>query len=617
MKRIGIFVCHCGTNIAGTVDVKRVVEEIKQFPDVFYVVDYKYMCSDPGQRIIRDHIREDGLDAVVVAACSPAMHETTFRKTAEAAGINPYQTEIANIREQSSWVHQNQREAATNKAIETIRTIVAKVHYNQSLTPFYLPLVKRALVIGGGIAGMQAALDVADAGYPVVLVEKAGRLGGHLGELSGLYLNFDAAPDLLQQKIKAVATHPNIQVLTNAEVAEVGGYVGNFVVRVQQRISEPTGQQGSGTTSGEDSVPYTFDIGALIVATGYALYDQSHLGEYGGGRYPDVIDGLQFETMLHPDGPTGGRIRRPSDGQVPKEVVWIQCAGSRDPELHLPYCSKVCCMYVAKQSMQYKQQVPDGQATVFYIDIRSQGKGYEEFVQEAMEEHGVLYIRGKASKVFQEPLAPFLGSPPNGAGPGAAEGSKDRSGGGGAGPNGRVTVWGVDTLTGLPLEVEADLVVLATATVPRDDAQVLGQRLRVSTDEHGFFSEAHPKLRPVESLTAGIFLAGAVQFPKDIPETVAQASGAAAKVLGLFAQRQMVQEPTIAYVDAEICSGCGLCVPSCPYDARVMHDWRHLAVVNTALCQGCGACAMVCPNKACQVRNLTNKQILSMVEAYL
>jgi heterodisulfide reductase subunit A len=579
MKRIGIFVCHCGTNIAGTVDVKRVVEEIQKFPDVVYAVDYKYMCSDPGQALIREHIRNDRLDAVVVAACSPAMHETTFRKTAESAGINPYQTEIANIREQSAWVHAKQREAATGKAIETIQTIVAKVQYNQSLVPFYLPLVKRGLVIGGGVAGMQAALDVANAGYPVVLVERADHLGGRMAELSGLYLNFDASADLLQGKIDAVLNHPNIQVLTNAQVTEVGGYVGNFIVKVEQQ--------------GETEGPFTFDIGAIVVATGYDLYSKEHLGEYGGGRYPDVIDGLQFEEMLRPDGPTGGQIRRPSDGRVPKEVVWVQCAGSRDPELHLSYCSKVCCMYVAKQSMAYKQQVPDGQATVFYIDIRTQGKGYEEFAQRAMEEYDVLYVRGKASKVFQEPAVS------------------------GAEPNGHVTVWGVDTLTGLPVEVEADLVVLATATVPRADAKELGQRLRVSTDEHGFFSEVHPKLRPLESATAGMFFAGAAQFPKDIPETVAQASGAAAKVLSLFAKRMMVQEPTIAFVDAELCSGCGLCVPSCPYDARLMHEWRHIATVNTALCQGCGACAMVCPNKACKVRNLTQRQILSMVEGYL
>ena len=584
MKRIGIFVCHCGNNIAGTLDIERVVKEIERFPEVVYATDYRYMCSDPGQQLIRSHIREDKLDSVIVAACSPAMHETTFRRTAEAAGLNPYETEIANIREQASWVHQKQKEAATNKAIETIRTIVAKAHYNQSLTPFYLPLVKRALVIGGGIAGMQAALDVADAGYPVVLVEKSGRLGGRMAELSGLYLNFNAASDLLESKIGAVRTHDNIQVLTDAEVTEVGGYVGNFVVKVEQQDHESAdASQTAGTHT--ETVPYTFDIGSIVVATGYDLYDKARMGEYGGARYPDVIDGLQFEEMLRPDGPTGGQIVRPSDGKMPKEVVWVQCAGSRDPELHMPYCSKVCCMYVAKQAMLYKKRVPDGQATVFYIDIRTQGKGYEEFAQRAMEEYDVLYVRGKASKVFQE--------------------------------NGHVTVWGVDTLTSLPIEVEADLVVLATATVPRSDALKLGQRLRVGTDEHGFFSEAHPKLRPVESLTAGVFLAGAAQFPKDIPETVAQASGTASKVLSLFSQRQMVQEPTIAYVDPELCSGCGLCIPACPYEAREMHEWQHIAIVNTALCQGCGACTMVCPNKACQVRNLTHQQILSMMEAYL
>jgi heterodisulfide reductase subunit A len=593
MKRIGVFVCHCGTNIAGTVDVDRVVEEVQKYPGVVYAVNYKYMCSDPGQQLIRDHIREDHLDAVVVAACSPTMHETTFRKAAASADVNPYQTEIANIREQSSWVHQKQRQAATEKAIETIGTIVAKVQYNQSLTPFYLPLVKRGLVIGGGIAGMQAALDVADAGYPVVLVERADHLGGRMAELSGLYLDFDAAPDLLQRKIAAVLNHPNIQVLTNAEVIEVGGYVGNFIVKVEQDAGAAALEEGAGGTPSAKPVPYTFDIGAIVVATGYDLYGKENLGEYGGGRYPDVIDGLQFEEMLRPDGPTGGQIRRPSDGQVPKEVVWVQCAGSRDPELHMPYCSKVCCMYVAKQSMLYKQRIPDGHATVFYIDIRTQGKGYEEFAQRAMEEYGVLYVRGKVSKVFQEPAA-----------------GSGRS-------NGHVVVWGVDTLSGVLLEVEADLVVLATATVPRHDARALGQRLRLSTDEHGFFSEAHPKLRPVETLTAGVFLAGAAQFPKDIPETVAQASGAASKMLTLFSKRKMVQEPTIAYVDADICSGCGLCIPACPYDARMMHDWQHIAVVNTALCQGCGACTMICPNKACQVRNLTNRQILSMMESYL
>lgn len=562
MRKIGVFVCHCGLNIAGTVDVERVAEEVKKYPGVAFATDYKYMCSDPGQALIREAIADYGLDGVVVAACSPTMHEVTFRKTARAAGVNPYLAEMANIREQVSWVHEAEPEEATVKATETIKTIVEKVRYDEALEPFSLPLVKRALVIGGGIAGMTAALNIADAGYPVVLVEREAQLGGKMRQLSGLYLNFDAAPELLQSKIEAVTHHPNIQVLTGAEVQELSGYVGNFTAKVG------------------NSETFTFDVGAVVVATGFDLLPKSELGEYGGGRYPDVIDGLQFEQML-----AQGEIRRPSDGTVPKEVVWLQCAGSRDPELHMPYCSKICCMYVAKQAMAYKQRVPDGQAYVFYIDIRSQGKGYEEFVQRAMTDYGVLYLRGKAARVFEE--------------------------------DGRVVVYGVDTLSGKAVEVQADLVVLATAVVPSAGARDLAQRLRVSTDEYGFFSEAHPKLRPVESLTAGVFLAGAAQFPKDIPETVAQASGAAAKVLGLFAQREMVQEPTIAFVDEELCAGCGLCVAACPYEARVMHPWKPIAVVQTALCQGCGACVVACPNKASSLHNLATAQLLAMMEPVL
>jgi heterodisulfide reductase subunit A len=594
MKRIGVFVCHCGINIADTVDVERVAEEIREYPGVAYAVEYKYMCSDPGQNLIKEAIRDHNLDGVVVAACSPTMHETTFRKTTASEGLNPYQCEIANIREQCSWAHREVPAEATAKAVEIIKTIVEKVRYDESLVPLTLPLIKRAMVIGGGVAGLQAALDIADAGYPVILVEKEARLGGHVAQLSGTYLNFDAAPDMLASMVERVEEHPRIQALTKAEVQEAGGYVGNFTVKVSQRGDRSTVQQEESLVDSSPSDLHspisnlqspTFDVGAIVVATGYELYSKERLGEYGGGKYPDVIDGLQFERMLASNGPTGGEVRRPSDGKVPQEVVFVQCAGSRDPEEHKPYCSKVCCMYVAKQAIMYKQRVPQGQAYVFYIDIRSQGKGYEEFVQRAMEDYDVLYLRGKVSKVFGE--------------------------------DSKVVVWGVDTLTGTPLEVDADLVVLATATVPSAEAKDLGQCLRVSVDEHGFFSEAHPKLRPVESLTAGIFLAGAGQFPKDIPETIAQASGAAAKVLQLFSQREMVQEPTIAHVNEELCSGCGLCVAACPYEARTMHPWRPIAVVNQALCQGCSACVAVCPNKACSVHNFDTAQVLAMMDALL
>lgn len=583
MKRCGVFVCHCGVNIAGTVDIPRVIAELNQSPEVAYATDYQYMCSEPGQALLTSAIQREKLDRVIVAACSPTMHETTFRKAAQRAGLNPYFCEIANIREQDSWVHQGQPEAATRKAIALVRSMLAKAQLDEPLIPTTLPVVKRALVIGGGVAGLTTAIDIADAGYPVLLVERRPVLGGQLARMDSLYLAgrgslpFLPAEDLLSQKIHAVTTHRQIQVLTNTMVEAVSGYVGNFSVQLRPAAA--------GDPDGSAELVRTEEVGAIVLATGYGLYDKRLLAEYGGGQCADVLDSLEFERLLRPDGPTGGRIVRHSDGQLAREVVWIQCAGSRDPELHKPYCSKICCMYVAKQAMRYKERMPDGQAYVFYIDIRSPGKGYEEFVQRAMSEYGVLYLRGKVARVF-------------------SQGEK-------------TVVWGVDTLSGHQVEVAADLVVLASAAVPAEGADQLAKVLRVATDENGFFAEAHPKLRPVESLTAGIFLAGAAQFPKDIPETVAQASGAAAKVLALFAQPALSQDPIIAEVDEEICAGCGLCVQACPYDARTLRTWRPVATVNVALCQGCGACAVVCPNKASQVKNLTARQVMEMVEELL
>jgi heterodisulfide reductase subunit A len=589
MRRIGVFVCHCGHNIAGTVDVEGVAERLRGYPDVVHSVDYIYMCSDPGQNLIKEAIREKGLDGVVVAACSPAMHEATFRRAVATAGLNPYQYESANIREQCSWPHEGQGEAATLKAEEIIKATVEKVGRNQPLVPISAPLTRRALVIGGGIAGLQAALDIAEAGYPVILVEREAALGGHMAQLSGTYLNFEGAEDLLASKIEEVTPHPHIQVLTRAEVEEVSGYIGSFTVKVGK---QGTGirEQGLGNRdqaflvpSPLSLAPYFFDVGAIVVATGYELYPKAKLAEYGLGRILDVIDGLEFERMLSPTGSTGGQVRRPSDGRVPQEVVFVQCAGSRDPERGVGYCSKVCCMYTAKQAMMYKQQVPEGQAYVFYIDIRSLGKGYDEFVQQAMEKYRVLYLRGKVSKIFPQ--------------------------------DGKVMVWGADTLSGMTVEVPADLVVLATAVVPHEGAVELARKLRIATDEHGFYTEAHPKLRPVESSTAGIFLAGAGQGPKDIPETVAQASGAAAKVLSLFAQEELTHDPLVATVDPELCSGCGACVEVCPYEAREIHPVWKFAVVKDVLCQGCGACVVACPNKASQLRNSTPTQLLAMMDA--
>ena len=579
MARIGAFVCHCGLNIASTVDVQRVAEALRGYPGVVFTADYKYMCSDPGQALIQQAIAEHNLDGVVVAACSPAMHELTFRKAAAAAGLNPYRVEIANIREQISWPHQNAPEEATRKAIETVRTLVEKARYDEPLTPLTLPIVKRALVVGGGIAGLTAALDIADAGYPVVLVERSDGLGGRMAQLSSLYVNFDDSGDLLEERLAAVSHHPLIHVITNAEVTEFGGYVGNFAVEVSGSKFQVSGSPGLKVQSLKYET-HRIDVGAVVLATGFDLYAKENLPEYGGGRYPNVVDSLQFEAMLRE-----GKVRRPSDGRVPREVVWVQCAGSRDPNLHRPYCSKICCMVVAKQAIAYRRADPEGQAYVFYIDIRAQGRGYDEFVQRAMEEFGVVYLRGRVSRIIQR--------------------------------DARLEVWGADTLSGKSVRMGADMVVLAMAAVPSAGSDGLARLMRVATDESGFFTEAHPKLHPVESLTAGIYLAGAAQFPKDIPETVAQASGAAAKVLQLFAQREMVAEPTVAVVDERLCVGCGLCVPACPYEARALHPWKKLATVNAALCQGCGACAVVCRNKATAVRNMTAGQFLAMMEAVL
>jgi heterodisulfide reductase subunit A len=326
-------------------------------------------------------------------------------------------------------------------------------------------------------------------------------------------------------------------------------------------------------------------VGAIVVATGYELYPKEQLGEYGYGEIPDVIDGLAFERMLSPNGPTKGKIIRPSDGKVPKEMVFIQCVASRDPDRYMPYCSRICCMYTAKHAKIYKEQVPDGQPYIFYMDIRSDCKGYEEFLQKTIEEKGLLYLRGRVSRVFQD--------------------------------DGRVRVLGVDTLTGKMVEVAADMVVLATAIVPSNGVKDLAAKLRATVDRHGFLTEAHIKLYPVESSTKGIYLAGCGQSPKDISDTVSQASATASKVQALLSTEELIQDPLIAFVDEGICSGCGICVEICPYEAREMDSHLGISIVHSALCQGCGACIASCPNFACELRNSASNQILKMVDTFV
>jgi heterodisulfide reductase subunit A len=530
VSRIGVFICHCGHNIERTVSTEHVTLALSDYPNVAYAMHYDYMCSDPGQRLIIDAIDQQRLDGIVVAACSPSMHEMTFRRAAEDAGMNPYLCEMANIREQCSWVHED-RDKATEKAIRLVKMQVEKVRRNLPLEPISIGHAEKCLVIGGGIAGIQAALDVAEAGYEVLLVEKQPSIGGHMAQLSETFPTLDCSQCILTPKMVEVSRHPNIRLLTYSEVEQVSGYVGNFQVRIRKnptyvdpdacnlcgecvkvcpRSTESEFECGlvqrkaiyipfqqaipSSYTLDEnaclglnplrcdecskvcdvnainyDMVPEYIDeqVGAVIVATGYELYSPTRLPEYGGGMLPDVIDGLQFERLLSASGPTSGEVRRPSDGSVPKNVVFIQCAGSRDPEHHNAYCSKICCMYTAKHALLYRHAVPEGQATVFYIDIRAGGKGYEEFIQSAIDHERILYLRGKVARLYQE--------------------------------GDHIVVCGVDTLSGKAVEINADLVVLATSMDPHPSSAALSKTLKISCGAEGFLKEAHPKLRPAST----------------------------------------------------------------------------------------------------------------------
>ncbi|MCK4527295.1 CoB--CoM heterodisulfide reductase iron-sulfur subunit A family protein [candidate division WOR-3 bacterium] len=648
MKRMGVFICHCGTNIAKTVDVEKLTKSLEGYPGVVYSTNYKYMCSHPGQELLINEIKKNKLDGVIIAACSPTLHEITFRGVTKKAGLNPYQCEIANIREQCSWVHTD-KEKATEKANRIVRSIIEKVRLNEDLDPIKVEVTRKALVIGGGIAGIQAALDIADAGYPVLLVEKESSIGGHMAQLSETFPTLDCSQCILTPKMVEVASHPNIELCTYAEVKEVEGYIGNFTVTIEEKPKGVDWEKctGCGECSeicpisvpsefernmGERALIYTpfpqavpnkpvidmenclkfktgacglcesvcdvdavnfssepnyrkEEVGAIVVATGYELYPILNLKEYGGGEVEDVIDGLAFERLLSSSGPTGGEIKRPSDGKVVKDIVFIQCAGSRDPEKHKPYCSKICCMYTTKQAMLYKHHIYDGQPYIFYIDIRSGGKGYEEFVERAQREDGVIYIRGKVSKLYRD--------------------------------NGKVRIVGVDTIANKPVEIEADLVVLSMAIIPTPGSEELANTLKIQVGEHGFLKETHPKLRPLESTTAGFYLAGCAQAPKDIPDVVSQASGAASKVVSIFSGDYLQLEPIIATVDEDLCSGCGICISVCPYQAREMDEVDGIVRVNEALCQACGSCVVACPSGATEQRNLTDLQIASMAKAVL
>ena len=661
MQRIGVFVCWCGSNIAGTVDVQAVSDALKNEPGVVFSTNYQYMCSQAGQDIIKSAIAEHKLTGIVVCSCSPRMHEATFRKTAAAAGLNPYMVEIANIREQCSWVHKDMA-TGTEKAIILGKAAVAKVNLNTPLTPGESPVTKRALVIGGGIAGIQTALDIADAGYPVDIVEKKPTIGGKMAQLDKTFPTLDCAACILTPKMVDVAQNDKIRIFSYSEVEDIKGFVGNFDVTIKKKaryIKEDicTGCGACVEKCPQKKVPNEFNLGmdnrtavyipfaqavpkvatidpnacnmlkngkcglcarictagaidykqkdelieekygAIVVATGYNPISMDKFDEFAYSQSKDVITSLEFERLTNAAGPTAGTLLRPSDGKHPHTIVFVQCVGSRCDSCAAKgkeYCSKICCMYTAKHAMLTRDKYPDTEVYVFYIDVRTPGKNFDEFYRRAVEEYGVHYIKGMVGKVVPE--------------------------------GDKLKVQASDLISNKQLHIDADLVVLAAAIEPDESARPLATMLTASMDTNDFFTEAHPKLRPVESPTAGVFLSGACQGPKDIPATVSQAGAAASKAIGLLAKDKLTGNPCIAHSDELMCNGCSSCERVCPYGAITYEDKefrmpdrttaiRRIAVVNPAVCQGCGACTVACPSGAMDLRGFASSQIMAEVDA--
>ena len=661
MQRVGVFVCWCGSNIAGTVDVKAVAEALKSEPGVVFSTDYQYMCSQAGQDMIKTAVKEHNLTGIVVCSCSPRMHEATFRKTAASAGLNPYMVEIANIREQCSWVHKDMP-TGTEKAIILGKAAVAKVNLNTPLTPGESPVTKRALVIGGGIAGIQTALDIADAGFGVDIVEAKPTIGGKMAQLDKTFPTLDCAACILTPKMVDVAQNENIRIFSYSEVTEIKGFVGNFDVTIKKNaryVKEDicTGCGACVEKCPMKKVPNEFNLGmdnrsaiyipfaqavpkvatidpnscnmlkngkcglcakvcaagaidykqkdeyiqekygAIVVATGFNPISMDKFDEFAYSQSKDVITSLEFERLTNAAGPTAGHLERPSDGKSPKTIVFVQCVGSRCDacvEKGKEYCSKICCMYTAKHAMLVRDKYPDTEVYVFYIDVRTPGKNFDEFYRRAVEEYGVKYIKGMVGKV-------------------TPEGDK-------------LKVQASDLIDNKQLHIDADLVVLAAAIEPDKSARPLATMLTASMDTNDFFTEAHPKLRPVESPTAGVFLSGACQGPKDIPETVSQAGAAASKVIGLLAKDKLTGNPCVAHSNELMCNGCSSCERVCPYGAITYEDKefrmpdrttkvRRVAKVNPAVCQGCGACTVACPSGAMDLNGFASNQIMAEVDA--
>ena len=647
--RIGVFICHCGLNIAGVLDIKELVEYAKTLPNVVYVKDNRYTCADPGQEEIRKGIREHKLNRVVVAACSPRMHEPTFRRTVSDANLNPFLFEMANIREFSSWCHPSTPKEATEKAKEIIKMAVAKARLLQPLETIEVPVINKALVIGGGIAGMNAALDLAEMGFKVYLLEKGESIGGHMAQLDKTFPTLDCSICIEGPKMVDVGRHPNIEIIAFADLLSVSGFIGNFKVRIRKNpryiiaenctgcgeckevcpIEYPNewdmnlGVRKAISVPFDQAVPLVYtinkdyciecykcvdacgarqainfeqkpeeielEVGAIIVATGYDIYLPYDNQLYGYGKYSNVITSLEFERLILAAGPTGGKVVRASDGQKPHSVAFIQCVGSRDTNKY-PYCSNFCCMYTLKHVVQLKEKYKDDiEVYVFYMDIRSNFKGFEEFYQRARE-LGVNFVRGRVSRVLEVPETKNL------------------------------LIHAEDMTLGQPIEVEAEMVVLATAAIPKKGSEEIARILNLTRGADGFFMESHPKLKPLDAPTDGIFLAGSCQAPKDIPYSVSQGSGAASRAATVLSKPTWKIEPIVSVVDPDKCRNvttkCGICAERCPYGAIKIEEKKPAQVI-TAMCHGCGTCVAECPADAITQMHFTDAQIFAQIRAAL
>jgi len=653
--RIGVYVCHCGTNIAAVVDVYAVAAAAAKIPGVVVAREYKYLCSDPGQELIQNDIREFKLNRLVVASCSPHLHEATFRAAALAAGLNPFLVQMTNIREHDSWVHADRRRA-TEKAVDLVRAAVWRVRRHRPLEKGRIPVHPEVLVVGGGIAGIHAALSLANAGRHVYLVEREPTIGGHMAQFDKTFPTLDCAACILTPKMSAVKSHPNITLWTYSEVTGVEGYVGNYSVQVTRypryvreelcsgclecieacvyreakfadRFNYGLGKRKPIYLPFPQAVPQIpvvdpetciqfksrkckktcleacgerraidftqreqverIQVGAIIIATGFRTVDPRRMPYYGYGVYPNVYTALEVERLVNASGPTGGKVIL-RDGRKPATVGIVHCVGSRDEKTNR-WCSRVCCMYSLKLAHLIKEHT-GAEIFNFYIDIRTPGKGFEEFYQRLLNE-GVHFIRGRVAEVTDWALDPT--------------------------EEGRLVIRVEDTLLGTVRRIFVDMVVLATGLEPREDAQEVRRRFNITCSTEGFFLERHPKLAPVSTFTDGIFLAGCCQGPKDIPDTVAQAGAAAMEALALIDAGFVEQEPNTAWVMEELCSSCKICVALCPYNAISVPAETGKATINRALCKGCGTCVAACPSGSIVQNLFEDDQIFEEIEGVL